>query len=142
MSLKYEPASVPQHISVKWGLGFGVWTWVEYLRLTLRLSSSILSASCVPFSSGSAGAKLNTHAFASASRKVDIRLPGKRNSNSHGARPVYLIIKMIKWFRTSRLSIKNSLSLNTHGFASANHEIARFRVSSQPKTLALGWSRP
>jgi hypothetical protein len=24
-------------------------------------------------------------------RKVDIRLPGKENSNSHGARPVYEI---------------------------------------------------
>ena len=45
------------------------------------------------------------------SRKVDVRLPGKGNSNSHGARPVHLIIKMIKWIRTSRLSIKNSLSL-------------------------------
>ena len=43
-------------------------------------------------------------------RKVDIRLPGKGNSNSHGARPVHLIITMIKWIRTSRLSIKNSLS--------------------------------
>jgi len=46
-------------------------------------------------------------------RKVDVRLPGKRNSNSHGARPVYLIViivTMIKWIRTSRLSIKNSLS--------------------------------
>ena len=32
---------------------------------------------------------------------------------SHGARPVHLIIKMIKWIRTSRLSIKNSLC--THG---------------------------
>ena len=29
---------------------------------------------------------------------------------SHGARPVHLIITMIKWIRTSRLSIKNSLS--------------------------------
>ena len=43
-------------------------------------------------------------------RKVDVRLPGKRNSNSHGARPIHLIITMIKWIRTSRLSIKNSLS--------------------------------
>ena len=43
-------------------------------------------------------------------RKVDVRLPGKGISNSHGARPVHLIITMIKWFRTSRLSIKNSLS--------------------------------
>ena len=37
-------------------------------------------------------------------------VPGKGNSNSHGARPVHLIVKMIKWIRTSRLSIKNSLS--------------------------------
>jgi len=43
-------------------------------------------------------------------RKVDVRLPGKGNSNSHGARPVHLIITMIKWIRTSRLSIKNSIS--------------------------------
>ena len=43
-------------------------------------------------------------------RKVDIRLPGKGNSNSHGARPVHLTITMIKWTRTSRLSIKKSLS--------------------------------
>ena len=41
--------------------------------------------------------------------KVDVRLPGKGNSNSHAARPVHLIITMIKWIRTSRLSIKNSL---------------------------------
>ena len=33
-------------------------------------------------------------------RKVDVRLPGKGNSNSHGARPVHLIITMIKWIRT------------------------------------------
>ena len=45
-----------------------------------------------------------------AARKVDVRLPGKGNSNSHDARPVYLIIKMIKWIQTSRLSIKKSLS--------------------------------
>jgi len=45
-------------------------------------------------------------------RKVDKRLPGKDNSDSHGARPVHQIIPMIKWIRTSRLSIKNSLSLS------------------------------
>ena len=43
-------------------------------------------------------------------RKVNVRLPGKGNSNSHGGRPVHLIITMIKWIRTSRMSIKNSLS--------------------------------
>ena len=43
------------------------------------------------------------------SRKVDLRLPEKGDSISHGARTVHLIITMIKWIRTSRLSIKNSL---------------------------------
>jgi len=41
--------------------------------------------------------------------KVDVRLPGKVDSNSLGARPVHQIISMIKWIRTSRLSMKNSL---------------------------------
>ena len=45
------------------------------------------------------------------SRKVDVKLPGKGNSNFHGARKVHLVIKMLKWIRTSRLSIKNSLSV-------------------------------
>jgi len=59
-------------------------------------------------------------------RKVDVRLPGKGNSNSHGARPVHLIITMIKWIQTSRLSIKNSLSLlappvKTEPRGSVNH---------------------
>ena len=43
-------------------------------------------------------------------RKVDIRLPEKVNSNSHGARPVHQIISMIKWICTSTLSMKNSLA--------------------------------
>ena len=48
-------------------------------------------------------------------RKGDVRLPGKGNSNAYGARPVHLIITMIKRIRTSRLSIKNSLlSYNTN----------------------------
>ena len=41
-------------------------------------------------------------------RNVDVRLPGKDDSNSHVARPVHLIITMIKWIRTGRLSIKGS----------------------------------
>ena len=31
------------------------------------------------------------------------------DSNSHGARPDHLIIKMTNWIRTSRLSMNNSL---------------------------------
>ena len=42
-------------------------------------------------------------------RKVDVRLPGKGDSYSHGARPIHSIITMIEWIRTSRLSIHNSL---------------------------------
>jgi hypothetical protein len=44
-------------------------------------------------------------------RKVDARPPGKGNSKSHGARPVHLIITMIKWILTSKFSNNNSLSL-------------------------------
>ena len=42
-------------------------------------------------------------------RRVDVRLSGKGSSNSHGARPDHLIIGMIKWIRTSRLSERNPL---------------------------------
>ena len=45
------------------------------------------------------------------SMKLDVRLPENGNSNLHGARPVHQIMTMIKWIRTSRLSMKNSLSL-------------------------------
>ena len=45
-------------------------------------------------------------------RKLDVRIPGKGNSNVHGSWPVHLITTMIKWIRTGRLSIKNSLSLS------------------------------
>ena len=51
--------------------------------------------------------------FSSPTRKVDRRLPGKGHSNSHGAWPVHQIISMMKWIRTSRLSIKKSLFSTT-----------------------------
>jgi hypothetical protein len=44
-------------------------------------------------------------------RKVDMRLHGKGNSNSHGARLVHQITSMVKWIQISRLSTKKSLSL-------------------------------
>ena len=53
--------------------------------------------------------------FRALTRKVDVRLPRKRNSNSYGARPVHLIITMFKWIRTNRLSIANSLSFEPSG---------------------------
>ena len=45
------------------------------------------------------------------SRKVDVRLPGKGNSNFHGARPVHLIITMIEWIENSRLSMNDCLPI-------------------------------
>ena len=48
--------------------------------------------------------------YPETTRKVDIRLPGRGNLNSHGARPVHRIISVIQWIRTNRLSIKNYLS--------------------------------
>ena len=65
------------------------------------------------------------------------RLPGKGNRNSRGARQVHLNITMMKWIRTSRSSIKNSLSRPR---ACAQHrpptQHARQRPSP-PKTLAV-----
>jgi len=69
---------------------------------------------------------------AERARKVDVRLPEKGNSNSHGARPVHLIITMIKWIRTSRLSIKNSLSLSAE-----RTETSRGAGAQPPVSLAF-----
>jgi len=49
------------------------------------------------------------------SRKVDARLPEKGDSNSHGARPVHLIITMIKWIRTRRLSLTSPATISPGG---------------------------
>ena len=46
--------------------------------------------------------------YMGSGRKVDVRLPEKGNSSSQGARPVHLIITVMRRIRTSRLSIKNS----------------------------------
>ena len=46
--------------------------------------------------------------------KVDIRLPGIGNSNSHGAGPAHQIISMMKWIRANRLTTNNSLSHEPH----------------------------
>ena len=78
---------------------------------------------------------------------VDVRLPGEMNSTSHGARPVHLIITMMKWIRTSRLSIKNSLStLNTYRWNRVEHLGHRVEVlglkASHPSASAIGSQIP
>jgi len=50
------------------------------------------------------------------------RIPVGGNSTSHGARPVHLIITMIKWIRASRLSINNSLSREDGDVVRGSHQ--------------------
>ena len=64
--------------------GLGLLSYSLPLPLPLSLS--------IPFSHSPVG-RVSWVLY--TTRKVDIRLPGKGNSNSHGARPVHLIIKMI-----------------------------------------------
>ena len=72
-------------------------------------------------------------------RQVDVKLTGKGNPNSHGARPVHLIITMIRWIRTGRLSIQNSLSSQAGGVGqdrqSAEQSESRSRESLGIKPL-------
>jgi len=76
----------------------------------------------------------------SATIKVDVRLPGKGNSNSCGARPVHLIITMIKWIRTSRLSIKNSLQKSRNKSPSRNNSTWNFEEMIQkPDMQYVDW---
>ena len=47
---------------------------------------------------------MQTYTITNVMQKEVVRCP------PHGARPVHLIITMIKWIRTSRLSIKNTIT--------------------------------
>ena len=78
------------------------------LSRTHTVSLSCNHPLCLPPPGGVSWARHPCSCSASHPRKVDIRLPGKGDSNSHGARPVH---QKHRWTRTSRLSIKNSLSL-------------------------------
>ena len=65
---------------------------------------------------------------------------GSWNSNSHGTRPVHLIITMKKWTRTRRLSLKNSLPLNP--FAKTLRVSAAEQAGTCPATGLDGGLRP
>ena len=108
------------------GLGFRVWGFgVRLQGVGARHKDGLPPPSAPTENTHSCGHRVSGTAFSSCgigsgmrglgirtdpTRKVDVRLPGKGNSNSHCARPVHLIITMIKWIRTSSLSINNSLS--------------------------------
>jgi len=69
------------------------------------------------------------------SQQVDVRPPEKANPNSYCARPVHLIITMMKWIRTSRLSTRNFLSGSRGGRGlGADRQISVFRFTwTDPK---------
>ena len=81
------------------------------------------------------GASPFTSSAAPVMRKVDARLPGKGNSNSHGARPVHLIITMIKWIRTSRLSML-SLSRDSRGRGELCHVLLQLPLHATFTSVA------
>jgi hypothetical protein len=58
---------------------------------------------------GRKGLQLETKLAGYLEGSVDLGLPAKGHSNSHGVRQVHQIISMIKWIQTSKLSIENSL---------------------------------
>ena len=68
-------------------------------------------------------------------RKSAVRLPGKENSNSHGARPVHHIITMTKWIWTSRLAIKNSLSPTRRTTSISSGRVLNIHTRAQQKLL-------
>jgi len=70
------------------------------------------------------------------------RLPRKGNSNSHGARPVNIIISMIKRIRTCRLSIKNSLCWEVQKSTGRNGQFRRSGQCGPPPRLAPMRTRP
>jgi len=73
-------------------------------------------------------------------RKVDVRLPGKGNSSSHGARPVHLIITMIKWIRTRRLSITELPGDEAVLDLLRHRQLLACRLTSQSSHLTCEWS--
>ena len=72
---------------------------------------------------------------AASFRKVNVRLPGRENSKSYGARPVHLIITMSKWFLNSRLSRKKELSLYAGSHASRLSRAILFEKSFNFKKI-------
>ena len=72
------------------------------------------------------------------SGKVDIRLPGKGNFYSHGARPVHQIISMVERIRTGRLSLKHSLSGVRSCGGGCHSDAAQAREVRDPSSLSLG----
>ena len=75
-----------------------------------RHLSALMFPNNMSFAEGSTKCLASADKYDAHPGKVDVRLLGKGNSNFHGVRPVHRIMMMIQWIRTSRLSIKNSLS--------------------------------
>jgi len=131
MSLKYEPSLEPLHISAKYLLfnDLGLLELVgEHLRRVrvlgapegkTRLDPPLFlithpahSLVCVVHAASSQMFTwVNICGWCACSGHLRaFRVGLRREAGPHGARPVHLIITLIKWIRTSRLSIKKSLA--------------------------------
>ena len=69
-------------------------------------------------------------------RRADVRLPGKGNFNSHGARPVHLIITMMNWIQAGRLSTKYCVSSKRPCHPRCNHESRELRCGVEGSELS------
>ena len=112
MSLKYEPSSEPLHLS-------GVLEWFLDLVVCSRLCAEEERGGLALVGSWLADGLVDG-------------LGGCDRANSHGARPVHLIITMIKWTRTSRLSIIMINSVLTAACCAA---------AERSKSPAIHWRR-
>ena len=88
------------HTVGQWGAGWGS----KELGAPPRSDAPPARASYQP------GTGYETTGYEPLTRNVDMRLPGKGNSTPMVQGRSTKIISIIKWIRTSRLSIKNSLS--------------------------------
>jgi len=69
---------------------------------------------------------------------VDVRLPGKGNSNSNGARPVHLIITMIKWIRTSKSGVESGEYPQAYSMERMSRMVSETERSTTTKSKELG----
>jgi len=89
---------------------------------------------------GSRSSDLDPNVIRSRPRKVDSRLAGKGKLKSHGARPVHLIISILKWNRTSRLSIKKRPLWHSRTRRGRRSCFARASPSSVAQRENLYWT--
>ena len=145
MSLKYEPSSEPVadaqlHARFQMCSGSEAGSYLRLIDFPLQSPTLNYTHGTAHWSEEEEGS-IVMYLTKSNIGSEEYVLQFQVTSNSCGARPVHLIITMIKWIRTSRLSMKNSFSntlewdrLRTRGYRRTASR-SRFRqtgVSTSP----------